>query len=802
MKEIIYELTKNEQKVGGEVRLTLPTSSVKTGESVEAHVVLGTVIPDYNYYVVDWGDGTWSYNGVFSYDERCKATGKVYHTYRNSGEYQVRACGVNIEEGDFYGWTETTPIQVTGDHYAGNMITDVKTVASTVAGAEYRSENIVDGNNETYWRSVACNTSEANDYVGLIFDDYYTLDTLEIKFPSDIEVFPSNITIEYTTDGGKIWYMLPSYYYVLPNAENYYGHKCVMNFPNPKGATLCLPMQEIAANGVRIRALTYPENATSDKYLAVEEMRAYGKKGTLLYASYDGHYSADLSNMFAIFGTAKTEPNRGNISNTDPFRAGETMIGSVEWLAWNGAKLNWSGYESAFNYNVDRIKQSVYGGDGWYYDEATGKYVVDESEYKDNPRNDGYIWATSDGPKHLGDQNHYVYNSITIIAARDYLLSGNGTEGFLSSVNLKGQVMLDKLRKAMEYMLENLNGKSGLMTIYDPRNDGTVTGKASNYWDAMLFFGYNSAYENVFFYQSILAMADIEAYLGNTEEVARYTEIAKKVKKTFNDYFWDEKKGRYITSVNVKGEVLDFGVTFINFMAVAAGLASDEQAQLVYDWVDGKRIIEGDHATGQEIYTFKVAARSNTVDIASVDVEVDGKILHYWWYNGHEWADVLPGMGGQFGWQMQNGGTIFYISHYDVAGRTQLSADLAIERFNVIMDEFHIDSLRRDPKTKWGHYQVSINGEFPESGLVPLTFVTNIIGITPDVKGLKIKACLPTDMKYAGVSAYRYADRVYHIEVNKDLNAPEMSLDGDVYTVKVPADDTYYITMDNKVIKE
>ena len=54
--------------------------------------------------------------------------------------------------------------------------------------------------------------------------------------------------------------------------------------------------------------------------------------------------------------------------------------------------------------------------------------------------------------------------------------------------------MLDKLRKAMEYMLINLNGESGLMTIYDPRNDGTVRGVSSNYWDSLNFFGYNSAY--------------------------------------------------------------------------------------------------------------------------------------------------------------------------------------------------------------------------------------------------------------------------------------------------------------------
>ena len=71
-------------------------------------------------------------------------------------------------------------------------------------------------------------------------------------------------------------------------------------------------------------------------------MRAYGKKGTLMYSSYDGYFSADLSNMFTIFGTAKTEPTRGQITDENAFRAGETQIGSVEWIAWNGKQLNWT----------------------------------------------------------------------------------------------------------------------------------------------------------------------------------------------------------------------------------------------------------------------------------------------------------------------------------------------------------------------------------------------------------------------------------------------------------------------------
>lgn len=801
MKEIEYEQTKNAQKTGSNVNLVIPpASAAKTGAELTAYVMPDIDLENYNYYIVDWGDGTWSYNGPYVYNDDHKVMGEVYHTYKKAGSYKLKACAVNLGVGKLYGWTEEQTLTVTGDDYAGNMITGVSAISSANSDNAHSAAKIADGDNSTRWQSAVSDSVSSQDYVGYLFDGYYTLDTLEIKFPSDVQIFPSNISVEYTTDGGENWYMLPHYYYVLPNSEGLYS--CIMNFPNPKGATLDLPLNQITANGIRIKSLLYPLSSSGVKYFAVEEMRVYGNKGTLLYTSYDGYYNADLSNMWAIFGIAKTEPRmynslRGASTNVEPFRSGQTMTASIEWTEWNGAQLNWSGYDEAVNIHVNSLKNAVYGGDGWYKD-SSGKYVVDTSEYNNNSRDDGFIWATESAPQHLGEQNHYTNNPALIIASRDYLLTGNGTAGFLDSVNSRGQKMLDKLRKAMEYMLINLNGESGLMTIYDPRNDGTVRGVSSNYWDSLNFFGYNSAYENVLFYRSVLAMADIENYLGNTSDAEYYAELAPKIKRVFNETFWDDEAGRYITAINVKGDVLDFGVTFVNFMAASAGLASEEQAKLVYDWVDGKRIVEGDTSTGEDIYNFKVSARSNTVAVETI-VE-DG--LHYWWYNGHSFNDVLPGHWGEYGNQMQNGGTIFYISHYDVSGRTVVSADNAIGRFNAIMDEFHKDQLRRDPRTKFGIYQVSINGEFPESGLVPLTFVTDVVGITPALKGLKIESNLPSDMSYAGVREYRYGNRVYSVEVNKNLSKPEIKKDGEKWSVKLPAGKTWYITLENKLIEE
>ena len=157
---------------------------------------------------------------------------------------------------------------------------------------------------------------------------------------------------------------------------------------------------------------------------------------------------------------------------------------------------------------------------------------------------------------------------------------------------------------------------------------------------------------------------------------------------------------------------------------------------------------------------------------------------------------------GAFGNQMQNGGTIFYTSYYDIMGRYKNDAQSAFDRFSVIVDEFHVDSLRRNSRTVYGEYVEGVLGEFPESGLVPYTFVSGLCGINVTTKGLEISANLPKEVDYAGVSTYRFGNRTYSIRVDKNLTAPvvEKYADGTFY-VQLPADGTYYITMDNRLVR-
>ena len=257
-------------------------------------------------------------------------------------------------------------------------------------------------------------------------------------------------------------------------------------------------------------------------------------------------------------------------------------------------------------------------------------------------------------------------------------------------------------------------------------------------------------------------------------------------------------KKRYITSINAKGVRLDFGLTFVNFMAVAAGLADDVRTEAIYSWINGDRIIEGDTSTGSDIYGhFGYSARSNTVDVSTVTDEKGG---WYWWYNSET---MSPAAGlGAYGNQMQNGGTIFYTEYYDIMGRYTIDADDAFGRFSVIMKEFHKDSLRRNSRTVYGEYMEGVLGEFPESGLVPYTFVCGLMGLNVTKKGLEISANLPSCMDYAGVSVYGYGNRTYSIRVDRGVKKPKVEKysDGTFYVI-LPAGTTYYITPDNRLIE-
>jgi len=775
LKSIVYEIPDIKYEETNNVRLS-GSPSHNTGEYIDLSVNVREIRGDFVYYIFDWGDGSWSYNGPFS----SGVAGSIRHIYNEPGTYEVRAKAVDLRNGQSPGWSRPLQVTVEGGNINRGYINKITAISSSYYGEGYEAERILDNDNTTSWKSEITDDIKGEEWVGLLFESHYKLDTLEIKTPENATIWPQNFAIEYTTDGGEVWHSLPKYYYLYDYQNGRYSP--FMGFPNPKGATFVLRTDGIVANGIRINTKLFPiEDLSEDKYFTISEMRVTGDNRPLFYTSKGGSYDANINNMYTIYGSAKTEPKvRGILAgpNPDPFRSGSTMITSTEWHHWDGLKHIWTSYDEAIEY-YNRFFFDAYVGD-------------------DGRGNDGFVWATHKGQIHLDMQQHYTYNSILIIAARNYILQGNNINlnQFMGIKNWNGDTMESRLERAMKYMLEVMKGKDGLLIITDSKHDGTTKGHASNYWDVHRAFGYKSTYENILFYASLLSMSDIETLRGDNESAEYYVSLAAQVRENFNNYFWDDEKGRYITSININGERLDWGITFVNFMAAAYGLATPDRAEKIYEWLDGKRIIEGDTSKGEDIYgRFKYAARSTTLDVSTVGPP-------YYWYDHKGMLPPTPGSFGGFGNNMQNGGTIFYISYYDILGRIKhLGPDNALLRFNTIINEFKKDELRRFGYSQHGGYIEGVIGEFPESGLVPLTFLYGFMGVRTETNGLVINAQLPKDWSYAGVREYIYNDRVYSIKVDRNIKKPVAEKHGGIWFVQLPDDEVWLITPDNKLMK-
>ncbi|MCL6520681.1 MAG: glycoside hydrolase family 116 protein [Armatimonadetes bacterium] len=394
-------------------------------------------------------------------------------------------------------------------------------------------------------------------------------------------------------------------------------------------------------------------------------------------------------------------------------------------------------------------------------------------------REDGYIytWGSQEGwpfpfkdedndGKNDYDTRHFTTNSCFILGAYHYFTWTRDIE-FLKAV-------MPKLRKAMDFQLNQLKGKDGIIVIDAKGHEGKHNGIGSNYWD-ILPFGYKDAFCNTFYYESLRAMADLEDFCakagldlaGEKKSANYYRNLRVKVRREYNLTFWDQTKGRYVGCVDVDGVKHDYGFTFINLEAVAYGLADQAQVERIYCWMETEPTSSG-KADTYSAWIF--APRANTIHNPRRDEPQEP--IPSWWYFG--WA------GTDYGDQCQDGGAILYTSYYDLMARVKyLGADNAFKRFKEILDRYWMPDrlcggspLYRGEKTQGGPGgqagSVGVEGEFPESGLVPCAFLYGFLGIEADTEGLKIRPNLPSSLKYAGVRNLCYAGTMYDIKVTND----------------------------------
>ena len=324
------------------------------------------------------------------------------------------------------------------------------------------------------------------------------------------------------------------------------------------------------------------------------------------------------------------------------------------------------------------------------------------------------------------DTRHTNNNSIFISSLRqDYDYTGD--LDFLEQ-------NITRARKAINFLMQFYDADRSLLnSSYLVGHDADKTGSdmaqriahslGNGYWDISFMPEYDF-HSNSYFYKAVADMAYLENILtakgsayasaqakaeANVQTAGRIsndtlgkgfaesdysalnltataTNTLNAIRATTNNTdktgFWDATKGRFIAGygdANADGasEWVDYGYLVWNLEAIYYGIATEDQARLIMQWVTGERTVAGDTSTGEDIYFFEFAPRATTYQGSSA---TDSSVYTGVWHGTNN--------GGEYGVsQVQHGGAIMYTSYYDLMNRIAVNgADDAYMRLNAIKD--------------------------------------------------------------------------------------------------------------------
>lgn len=374
------------------------------------------------------------------------------------------------------------------------------------------------------------------------------------------------------------------------------------------------------------------------------------------------------------------------------------------------------------------------------------------------------------------DTRHFTTNSCFILGAWR-LLSWNRDEQFARDV-------LGRARLAMDYQLTHLQGERGVLITNAGGHTGKHGGIGSNYWD-ILPFGHKDAFSNIYFVASLEAMANIERFAaahgtqveGKARSPEEYDRLAVRAKSAFRRTFWLDREGRFAGCVDEGGAVHDYGFSFINLEAAARGIPSAGQARRMFDWLESAVTSSGKC----DMYSrWQFAARSLAYHNPRASEAQAPRPS--WWFFG--WP------GSDYDAQCQDGGAILYVAFYDLMARLRyLGPDSAMRRYQDILKRYDMPDRLSGGSPLWlgeqtqggpggGPGSVGVEGEFPESGIVPCFLLHGVMGLEPTASGLLVRPGLPGSLQWVRCRNVCYAGDLYTFEVNRDRVLVRRQKDG------------------------
>lgn len=316
-------------------------------------------------------------------------------------------------------------------------------------------------------------------------------------------------------------------------------------------------------------------------------------------------------------------------------------------------------------------------------------------------------------------------------------------------------------------------GRSGVRRENGQKQIVAGEGIGSNYWD-LLPFGGEDALATVYYYDTLNKLAELEELIAAHADWNVSTEgafdpndlrtFATDVKSYFGKRFWNDATGRFGT-VDLDGQLHDYGFTFLNCEAVTFGIVTPPQAKSIFTWLNGDRIVQDDTSTGPDIYHWRFAPRSTT----------RRNIDYYFW----AWSNPE---GIPFGYQVQDGGAVLGWTHYDLMTRINTSgADNAAKRLLEIANWFtdtHDEGgyrayYAKDPSR--GSLQggnvpggLGLDREFIESVLATQSMLCGFLGFRPTCEGFAINPRLPSDWPELTITRVHLHDHVLDITADSD----------------------------------
>ncbi len=376
------------------------------------------------------------------------------------------------------------------------------------------------------------------------------------------------------------------------------------------------------------------------------------------------------------------------------------------------------------------------------------------------------------------DTRHNVNNINYIRGCHDYFLWTRDI-AFLRSE-------IDRIRFAMRFVQREFRprekkciyttwpgheGTSGIRYVNGEKKIVTGAGIGSNYWD-LLPFGGEDALATIYYYDALKDLSTLEEAIvqhpewcipsgGDAFDPGKLRAHAREVKAYGTQRFWNEETGRFGT-VDLEGNMHDYGFTFLNNEAIHFNFATPEQARSIQEWLSGKRIVGMDTSIGEDIYHWRFGPRSSTK--RNTD-------YYFWGYQPTAWGESV-----------QDGGAILAWSYYDLMAKIKvLGPEAALGLLEEIIRWYddtqkaggfraYYNKYPERGKLQGGNVAggLGVDMEFKESILVPQVMLYGFLGFFPGVDGFSIRPNLPEEWPSLTIDRIRYRDLVLTIKVTRD----------------------------------